>query len=78
MNREAAVIIGLVATAIAAAVEQLSGPGIFTDNAGETALNVLTIITPLIASVVTRFQVYSKQTVADITGAPVEALPPPP
>ena len=78
MNREAAVIIGIIASAILALTEQLQGPGIFTDDPTTTVVNVLTIVMPIIAAAFTRFQVYSKQTVADLTGAPVGALPPPP
>lgn len=82
MNREAALIIGIVATLVAAAVEQLSGPGIIDPaNPSTTILNVITILTPLIAAAITRYQVYSKAKVAELTGTTVEELatvaPPP-
>ena len=78
LNKEAALIIGIIATFIAAAVEQLSGPGIFVDNPMTTAINVVTILIPLIAAAFTRYQVYSKTTVAALTGTSVSNLPPPP
>jgi hypothetical protein len=83
MSREAALLIGLIASVIAAAIEQLSGPGIFTSNQGETIVNVLTILGPIIAGAFTRYQVYSKtsvqaiQATAAATGQ-TPALPPPP
>ncbi len=79
MNSEAALLIGLITSVIAAAVEQLSGPGIFIDGQpGQTVLNILTVLAPIIAGAFTRFQVYSKQSVAAQLGVPVSELPPPP
>lgn len=83
MNKEAALIIGLIVSVIAAAVEQLSGPGIFTDNPTTTVINILTVLTPLITGALTRYQVYSKASVEQIqakAAATGEAapLPPPP
>ena len=82
-NSEAALIIGLIASVVAAAVDQLSGPGIFTGNPTESILNILTVLAPLVAGAFTRFQVYSKQSVATIQATAAATgdtppLPPPP
>jgi len=79
LNKEAALIIGLIFTVITGAVEQLSGPGIIdTNDWGGTITRVGTILVPLIAAAFTRYQVYSKSTVAALTGTTVNNLPPPP
>lgn len=82
-NSEAALLIGLIASVISAAVEQLSGPGIFVSDPTQTILNVLTVLAPIIAGAFTRFQVYSKSSVATIQAAAAATgdtppLPPPP
>jgi hypothetical protein len=78
LNKEAAVIIGIVISVLSALITQLSGPGIFTDDLAQTVINVVTIVAPLIAGAITRYQVYSKSTVAALTGTSVSNLPPPP
>ena len=84
MNSEAALLIGLIISAVAAGLTQVSGPGIIVpDQPAQTALNVLTIFLPLIAGAFTRYQVYSKNSVADIQAEAAATgdtppLPPPP
>lgn len=67
-NREAALLIGAIASAVLFFVEQISGPGIFVESPSQSLLNLLPILIPAIGGAVTRFQVYSKGTTAKLVG----------
>jgi len=73
LNKEAAVLIGVVATIILNALATLAGEGIISEalqgqltdgvNAGA---QILVALAPLIAGLLTRFQVFSKDTTQKI------------
>lgn len=63
MRSEAALIIGAVTTLIAAVITYLLGDGGDPGSVTDAVVNVLVVLTPLVAGLVTRGAVYSKATV---------------
>lgn len=70
LNREPAVIIGIIAACVLAVVNVLVGQGVVNEDLGQAIIRALDPTTgwflPIILGVVTRFFVYSPNSVAEI------------
>lgn len=78
LNKEPALIVGTIVAAIIAFLQTFVGDGILQQDAVDSASNLLTALSPIIAGALIRFKAYAPETVAKITGKPVDSLPPPP
>lgn len=78
LNKEPALIIGTIVTAIIAFLQTFVGDGILQQDAVDSAASLLTALSPLIGAILIRTKAYAPATVAKLTGKPVDALPPPP